>query len=280
MEKKILYVGLDVDDKAFHGCALIGDSGEVVEFKSRPHIDGLTKKLADFQSRFPSYLIKLCYEATYIGFTLQRDLAAKGFHCDVIAPGSIPKPPGEQVKTDRVDAAKLCQFYAAGILSIVTRLDPEIEKDRDLMRSRQFMVKEITELRTHIHSLLRRAGRNYRVESGNQSHWGKLHMCWIQRVIDEGSGTFKINLGLLFEQLKLLNHTLLQYNQAVEELAHSPKYERQVQALTCYRGVKNIFALVMITEIGNIKRFTHPRKLASWSGMEPRFLHEKPTIFS
>ena len=198
MGKKILYIGLDVDDKAFHGCALIGDLGEVIAFKSRPHVDGLTKKLTELQQKFSEHQLQICYEATYIGFTLQRGLANKGFHCDVIAPSSIPKPPGDQVKTDRLDAAKLAQYYAAGILSIVTPPDPEIEKDRDLMRSRQFIVKQISELRSHILSLLRRVGKNYKAETGNLSHWGKLHMCWIQRTIDESSDSTKANLNLLF----------------------------------------------------------------------------------
>jgi transposase len=43
-----------------------------------------------------------------------------------------------------------------------------------------------------------------------------------------------------------------------------------VQALTCYKGIKNLFALTMITEIGDVKRFPHPRQLVSWIGMDIR----------
>jgi len=54
----------------------------------------------------------VCYEASYIGYTLQRDLAEKGYHCDVVAPTSIPSPRSKQIKTDRIDATQLVQFYA------------------------------------------------------------------------------------------------------------------------------------------------------------------------
>jgi transposase len=37
--------------------------------------------------------------------------------------------------------------------------------------------------------------------------------------------------------------------------------------LTYYKGIKNLFALTMITETGDVKRFPHPRQLASWIGM-------------
>ena len=53
-------------------------------------------------------------------------------------------------------------------------------------------------------------------------------------------------------------------------LANSPRYQPAVQSLACYKGIKNTFALTMITEIGDIKRFPHPRKLVSWIGMDIR----------
>jgi len=40
-------------------------------------------------------------------------------------------------------------------------------------------------------------------------------------------------------------------------------YQQAGQSLTCYKGIKNIFALTMITEIGDVKRFPHRRKLVS-----------------
>ena len=67
-----------------------------------------------------------------------------------------------------------------------------------------------------------------------------------------------------------MNRVLADYGQQVEALAKSRRYEKPVQALTCYQGIKNIFALTMITEIGDIKRFPHPRQLASWIGMDIR----------
>jgi transposase len=61
-----------------------------------------------------------------------------------------------------------------------------------------------------------------------------------------------------------------QTGQQIEVLANSPRYQEAVQSLTCYKGIKNIFALTMITEIGDVKRFPHPRKLVSWVGMDIR----------
>ena len=67
-----------------------------------------------------------------------------------------------------------------------------------------------------------------------------------------------------------LIEALVEYGQHIEELAVTPRYREAVQSLTCYKGIKNIFALTMITEIGDIKRFAHPRQLMWWIGMDIR----------
>ena len=112
MNEKIIHVGLDVDDQNFHGAALIASTGEVIEFKCRPNTKGLENQLLKLKTKFQDFDFKICYEATYIGFTLLRDLVALGYFCEVIAPSSIPRVHNNQIKTDRLDAAKLAQFYA------------------------------------------------------------------------------------------------------------------------------------------------------------------------
>lgn len=270
MSQKIIYVGVDVDDNSFHATALFPETGEVLEYKTKPTFTSLVTKLTDLKGKFPDIILKICYEATYIGFTLKRDLESAGFDCVVVAPSSIPRTHGSQVKTDRVDAGKLAQYYAAGILTIVTVPEKEMESDRDLMRTRQFILHQLAEVRTHIQSLLRRNGLNYKSETGNKSHWTKHHMVWIEKQIKESFGSLKKNLELLIQQMKWLKHTLTEYDKSAEELAKTEKYQKKVNSLICYHGVKNIFAMVMITEIGDIKRFAHPNQLSSWVGFDVR----------
>ncbi len=44
----------------------------------------------------------------------------RGLDLRVIAPGSIPRAPGDRVKTDRRDAKRLVRLFAAGELSFAT----------------------------------------------------------------------------------------------------------------------------------------------------------------
>ncbi len=270
MDKKVIYVGLDVDDTQYHGSALDKDTGEVITFQCRPTLAGLLQQLAKLNRAFHDSSLNLCYEASYIGYTLQRDLAKHGYHCDVVAPSSIPSPRGKQIKTDRIDAAQLAQFYANGLLTTVAIPEPEQEHDRDLLRSRKKLVDQRKELRTHILSLLRRNGRHFQQETPNKANWTMPHQYWLEKVVTTSSGSFAVNLSLLVRQLKAVNSILTEYDQAIYAMAKTERYERSVQALTCYKGIKNLFALTMITEIGDIKRFPHPRQLMSWIGMDIR----------
>ena len=133
----IIYIGLDVDDTRYHGSALNKHTGEVIDFHCRPTLKGLLAQLNKVSRYFPGCSLKLCYEASYIGYCLQRDLAAKGFHCDVVAPTSIPTPRARAIKTDRIDARQLAQYYANDLLTIVQPPDAQQEQGRDLLRSRR-----------------------------------------------------------------------------------------------------------------------------------------------
>lgn len=188
MNQTLIHVGLDVDDTQYHGSALNKDTGEIIDFKCRPTLKGLLDQLTKLGKHFSGSTLTLCYEASYVGYSLQRDLAEKGYRCEVVAPTSIPSPRGKQIKTDRIDAAQLAQFYANGLLTFVSVPEPQREQDRDLLRSRQKLLQQQTELRKHIQSLLRRSGLHYKAETQNKTHWTKQHYGWLERTLDAASG--------------------------------------------------------------------------------------------
>ncbi len=187
MSQNVIYVGVDVDDVHYHGSALNKATGEVLEFQCRPTLKGLVGQLEKVREYFGGGKLKLCYEASYIGFSLRRDLNAGDYDCEVVAPTSIPRRGGKLVKTDRIDATELAEFYANGLLTIVVVPDANIEGDRDLLRSRQQLVQQQGALRKHIQSLLRRNGLHYKAQTQRKTHWRKHHYGWLARTVASGS---------------------------------------------------------------------------------------------
>lgn len=209
-------------------------TGEGLDFRARPTLKGLVGQLEKVQEYFGDTKLKLCYEASYVGFSLQRDLRKRAYECEVVAPSSIPRRAGKSVKTDRIDAADLAEFYANGLLTTVAVPDAEVEQDRDLLRSRQQLMHQQGDLRRHIQSLLRRNGYHYKAECERKTHWRTHHYGWLARTIESCTGSLKVNLSLLFRQLKTMDEILAGYGDEVEALAATPRYQKPVKALTCY----------------------------------------------
>src|SRR3712207_2150792 len=113
-EDNEVYVGLDTAKLRISvALAAAGRHGEVRFFGdigSAPEaVERLVRTLEKRHRR-------LCfvYEAGPTGYGLQRQIAALGHDCAVVAPSLIPKRPGERVKTNRRDALSLARLHRAG----------------------------------------------------------------------------------------------------------------------------------------------------------------------
>ena len=264
----IMHIGIDVDNKAFHGAGLCEKSGERLEFSCRPSSSALLKKLKRLQKQ--GFKLKTCYEATYIGFSLHRALQAGGIDNKVIAPSLIPITPGRAVKTDRLDSRKLASFFAKGLLTEIFVPGEEDERVRDVIRSRGFLVKKSTALRRHILSLCRRRGLDYKGETGSKSHWTLKHKSWLKAKAKELGGHARLNIELLMGQYEGLSQGISVYNEEIEQFSKSKKYKGACDILRCFRGLDSLSAMALAVEIADIRRFSHPGKLSAYAGFDVR----------
>ena len=267
LPEKSLYIGLDVDDNKFHGYCICKKTGEDFPFISRPNASKLISTLKKIESK--GFSLKLCYEACYLGFALYRELEVAGIQCDVVASNMIPSKPGDRVKTDRKDAEKLALLYMKDMLRPVHVPTKEDEADRDLIRSREFLREQLNSLKRHLISICRRSALHFKDETGKLCHWTKTHVAWIQdKVSALPAGSLKNNLNLFMMQITELKETIASYDAEIEKMSRDKKYKKKVQALTWFKGLSELSAKTVITEIQDIRRFPHPKKLVSYLGFD------------
>ena len=266
--KNIMHIGLDVDDKAFHGAGFCEKSGETVEFSCRPTAASLLKKLGALKKQ--GFKLKTCYEASYIGFSLHRALKKKGIDNSVIAPSLIPKTPGRAVKTDRLDSRRMAEFFAKGLLTEIFVPEEEDERVRDLIRSRGFLVRKSTALKRHILSLCRRHGLDYRGETGSRSHWTAKHKSWLKAKAKDLGGDGRLNICLLMNQRESLSQGISSYNEEIERFSRREKYKGACDILCCFRGLDRLSAMTLAVETADIRRFPHPRQFSAYAGFDVR----------
>jgi transposase len=128
--KGMTLVGLDVHARQTHAAVLDPATGELGVRRLRvPPIE-----VASFLEGFDAP-VRAVYEAGPAGFGLARAGRERGVDVRVVAPGSIPKGPGDRVKTDRRDAVRLVRLLAAGELSLGFVPSVADECFRDLVRA-------------------------------------------------------------------------------------------------------------------------------------------------
>ena len=264
--KKLLHVGLDVDDKSFHIGAFCSETGEVFELTSKPTLGDLLKKLEKLKEK--NFEIKICYEATYIGYSLCRSLRKENIGAEIIAPSLIPELASKRVKTDRLDANKMAKYYANGLLNTIHVPTIDDEHERDLLRSRSFLVDQRKDLKKHILSACRRNNLHYKQECKAIAHWTTQHMDWLLDEIKKITGVLRSTFDILMFQLKKIDECINDFNQKIQELSKTEKYKKKTDSLNCFRGVDTLTAMTLITEIGDVKRFKHPKQLTSYAGLD------------
>lgn len=264
--KKVLHVGLDVDDKSFHIGAFCKETGEIFEMTSKPNTGHLMRKLEKFTKQ--DFDLKICYEATYIGYSLCRDLNKNNLKTEIIAPSMIPEISSNRVKTDRLDAKKLAQYYANDLLTPIYVPTAEDEQERDLLRGRTFLIDQRKKLKKHILSACRRNNLNYKAEKNAKNYWTQRHENWLIDKANKLSGPLKISFEILLRQYEKISEGIAEYDKAIEELSETDKYKKKKDALNCFRGIDTLTAMTLITEIGDVKRFKHPKQLTSYCGLD------------
>jgi transposase len=209
--------------------------------------------------------LAVAYEAGPCGYELFRLLARIGVACDVIAPSLVPVRVGDRVKTDRRDAKRLVRLYRAGELSFVQPPSPEHEGLRDLVRCRDDLRRARTAARQRVAKQLLRYGHIYR--EGKKA-WTKQHQAWLscQRLDDplaQGALSHMLShLDAVDAQLGAIDHEL-------EQVATTEPWSDPARWLCSFRGVGLHTALGLLAEIGDFRRFGHPRELMSYLGLTP-----------
>lgn len=203
------------------------------------------------------------YEAGPTGFALVRVAEQRGLDVRVVAPGSIPRAPGDRVKTDRRDAKRLVRLFAAGELSYAFVPSETDERFRDLVRCIEDARKDLMRARHRLSKFLLRRGHRFPCKAWTQPH--EKWLCKLRFEDTVSQATFTDYLCAV-QGLVQRRRTLID---ALQQAAVVSSHAETVARLRCFRGIDTLTAAGLCAEVGDFHRFAKPALLSGFLGVVP-----------
>jgi transposase len=266
--KKTYYIGLDVHKESIaiawteNGSRKTptywgecGGSNLAAERTLRKVAKKLGVKLQD---------LKVCYEAGPSGFVLARRLLQLGVECVVMSPSKTQRKPNEKIKTDKRDAINIAKLFRNGDITEV-RIPPALDEAvRDVCRARTDASDDLARSKQRLNSFLLRNGIRY----SGKARWTPAHLRYLRHLTLPDP----VQNLVLEEYLQAIDSGYERVERLVErmkELLVDWEWEPVVRALMACKGFQEVAAMTLISELGDLRRFAHPRKLMAFLGLVP-----------
>jgi transposase len=236
-----------------------------------PTFSGPSKaeQLASYAHKmYPDANFECAYEAGFCGFWIQEKLTKLGLPTIVVNPADIPTNDKERAfKEDRRDSLKIAKALRSDMLEPIYVPSLEDQENRSLVRQKYRMARDIRRTKNRIKSHLAFYGKSLLNEEGKEEkYWSNRVITKLEnKAIEENDHTLQ---GWV-SYLKVQRLTQLNLVRSLRTLSKSEKYKESYEKLYIIQGVGLLTAMVFLTEIMDIGRFSNQERYLSYIGLIP-----------
>ena len=254
---RITYVGMDIH-KNFIQAAAMDEQGNIIKeqkFKS-------TKDdIKQFVNNLNAQQIHAAIEATCTWYHVYQTLNALNVNTTLVNVRRTKVIAESKIKTDSLDAKNIAHCLRTGFIATAYIPPKHIMEQRNIIRHRMSLRKELARYKNKIHAILLRNGIHHKYSDlfgiEGKQFLRKIHLPDSERY----------NLNSLLKIVETLTHEKTQIAQKIETLC---KNNQQAMLLLSIVGISYYSAMAIFCEIGEITRFSTPKKLCSYAGLVPR----------
>jgi len=166
-----------------------------------------------------------------------------------------------RVRTDKEDIKRLITLLIADIVPEVWVPPQHVRELRSLISFRWRLNKQITMSKNRLHSVVQRFNLNP-PEGGLLADKNK---CWRERQTYSELTGFQGERDL--EIVKTLEEQKAAIDQKLAELSNTEPWASDMVYMMQIPGFGLIFSMVVLSAIGDMSRFSHPKKLVGYAGL-------------
>jgi transposase len=219
------------------------------------------------QKNYFGYEVSIAYEVGCCGYKPARDFISFGWDTFVVNPADIPRPAKSKfMKTDKIDAKNIARQLRSNNLKKITIPELDRESLRSLTRQRTALVRDFRRIKSRIKSLL----LYFQIdipEGMDSPKWPIKFVNWLEE-LDLSFSNSNLTLSSMLNQYKFIDSELKMLSNQIRSYCKK-NHQNDYMLLRSVPGIAGLTAGYLIAELGDIRRFSSFKKLASYVGFIP-----------
>src|SRR6266508_888073 len=251
------YVGIDLHRRR-SVVVVLNEAGDRVSWC---RIDNTAANLAAEIVSAGGSEAEVAMEACWGWYWAADVIAECGARLHLAHPLGIAGYANRRVKNDIRDATLLADLLRMGRLPEAWVAPPAVRELREEVRYRHKLSRLQTGLKCQVHQVLGKEG----AIPETKGIWWSGGQRWLAEL--QLADVYLNRIGSLRDLIELHDREIHQSDARIHRVLRGhPGYE----AIQQIAGVGRVLGAVFVAEIGDVHRFTDPRRLCSWAGLTPR----------
>jgi transposase len=179
-----------------------------------------------------------------------------------------------RIKTDRIDSRILAHLLRCDLLPTAYVRPKEQRTTQQVLRQRMFLVRLRTMVKNRIHVLVDRQIAVREMAARFSDLFGQAGLGWL-RTVELPAGERQL-LDRELALLDALRERIAESDGVIRSLSVG---DRQIRRVRTIPGLGRFFSVLVVNEIGDIRRFATPEKLCGYAGLVPSVYASGGKIF-
>lgn len=243
--------------KRFSQVAVMNDAGRVVHSGQLAH-DKRSAMADFFRGLGPDAVVTV--EAMRSWYWLYEFIETFGIPVKLAHPLGVRVIAAAKVKNDKIDARMLAYLERGGLLPESYIPPREVRDQREALRYRMSLVRVRAIFKNKVHAILDKLGIGHKYTD----LFGLAGLAFLKTV--EMRQVYRQELDGYLATIEYLEEKIKEATKAIRVLL---KPDSRVKLLMTIPGVGELTAYLLLSEIGDIKRFPTAKKLCSYAGITP-----------